>query len=97
MIFANVVIWSKDCCGDASMKSENGSSVPLNELACLLASIQPRTSPKKFESSSSREFEVKLKNFKAPLCSPGDLRDAAVQLLAVQLQRLEHRDGLVEP
>ena len=29
----------------------------LNELACLLASIQPRTSPNKFVSSTSREFE----------------------------------------
>ena len=35
-----------------------------------LASIQPRTSPKKFESSSSRESEIKLQNFKALICSP---------------------------
>ena len=35
-----------------------------------LASIQPRTSPKKFENSSSRKFELKLLNFKALIYSP---------------------------
>ena len=42
-----------------------------------LASIQPRTSPKKFESSSSLEFEVELQNFKALICSPVDVVEAA--------------------
>ena len=45
-------------------------SFPTNIYLQNLASIQPRTSPKKFESSSSREFELKLWNFKALICSP---------------------------
>ena len=34
--------------------------------------MQPRTSPKKFEGSSYREFEFKLHNFEPFICSPGD-------------------------
>ena len=37
-----------------------GESFPTNIYLKDLASIQPRTSPKKFESSSYREFEFKL-------------------------------------
>ena len=37
-----------------------GESFPTSIYLQNLGSIQPRTSPKKFESSSSREFEFKL-------------------------------------
>ena len=37
-----------------------GESFPTSIHLQMLASIQPRTSPKKFESSSSRVFEFKL-------------------------------------
>ena len=37
-----------------------GESFPTSIYLQNLASIQPRTSPKKFESSSSREIEFKL-------------------------------------
>ena len=43
-----------------------------------MASIQPRTSPKKFESSSSRKFELKLWNFKVLICSPANRHDDVV-------------------
>ena len=48
-----------------------GESFPTSIYLQNLASIQPRTSPKKFASSSSRKFELKLSNFKALICSPG--------------------------
>ena len=48
-------------------------SFPTSIYLQKLASIQRRTSPKKFESSSSRKFELKLWNFKALICSPGSL------------------------
>ena len=51
-------------------------SFPTSVYLQKLASIQPRTSPKKFESSSSREFELKLQKCKPLFCSPGDLPTA---------------------
>ena len=43
--------------------------------------MKPRTSPQKFESSSSREFELKLQNFNALICSPDHAcRDEAIHL-----------------
>ena len=45
-------------------------AIPTSIYLQNLASIQPRTSLKKFESSSSLEFELKLQNFKTLVCSP---------------------------
>ena len=42
----------------------------------MFASIQPRTSPNKFVSSSSQEFELELCNLEPLLCSSGHLREA---------------------
>ena len=47
-----------------------GESFPTSIYLQNLASIQPRTSPKKFESSSYWEFELKLQNFEPLICSP---------------------------
>ena len=43
-------------------------------LLANLASIQPRTSPNKFVSSSSREFEFELRNFELLICNPVDFQ-----------------------
>ena len=50
-----------------------GESFPTSIFLQNLASIQPRTSPKKFVSSSSREFEFKLWNFEPFICSPEEV------------------------
>ena len=47
-----------------------GESFPTNIYLQNLASIQPRTTPNKFVSSSSREFEFELWNFEPLICSP---------------------------
>ena len=57
-----------------------GESFPTSICLQNLASIQPRTNPKKFESSSSREFEFKLWNFEPLIWSPGGLRRRISQL-----------------
>ena len=51
-----------------------GESFPTSIYLQNLASIQPRTSPVKFASSSSRNFELELRNFEPLICSPGYLR-----------------------
>ena len=45
-------------------------SFPTSVYLQKLASIHPRTSPKKFVSSSAREFEFELWNFEPLICSP---------------------------
>ena len=45
-----------------------------------LASIQPRTSPNKFVSSSSREFEFEHWNFEPLICSPAHGAEVEAEL-----------------
>ena len=47
-----------------------GESFPTSIYLQNLASMQPRTSPVKFASSSSRNFELELRNFEPLICNP---------------------------
>ena len=76
-----------------------GESFPTSIYLQNLASIQPRTSPNKFVSSSSREFELKLCNFEPLICSPDNLlgrlrRDSCRPLLRKPLRGWRHRRQL---
>ena len=62
-----------------------GESFPTSIYLQNLASIQPRTSPNKFVSSSSRESEFEIWNFKALICNPGKVSQL-YQLCAVCVQ-----------